>query len=126
MNATVIIPIQLRGGPNARLHWSQRARVAKRERRAAWVATTGWRLAADDGAIVTLTRLAPRRLDDDNLRGALKAVRDGVADRLGVRDNDPRVRWRYGQESAGVGFHGVRIELAAYPGAQNPWPADEE
>lgn len=47
--------------------------------------------------VVTLTRISPRLLDDDNLRPALKAVRDGVADRLGVDDRDPRVEWRYAQ-----------------------------
>ncbi len=49
-------------------------------------------------AVVTLTRLAPSSgLDDDNLRGALKSVRDGVADALGLDDRDPRVSWRYEQ-----------------------------
>lgn len=48
--------------------------------------------------VVRLTRLSPGTLDDDNLRGALKAVRDGVADRLGVDDRDPRVTWEYAQE----------------------------
>ena len=126
MNATVVIPIRLAAGPNSRLHWARRARVAKRERRAAWLATTGWRLPADGGAAVTLVRLAPRRLDDDNLRGVLKAVRDGVADRLGIDDRDIRVRWRYAQESGGPGFYGVRLEITPLPGPANPWPADEE
>lgn len=43
--------------------------------------------------VVQLTRVAPRPLDDDNLASALKAVRDGVADALGVDDRDPRVVW---------------------------------
>ena len=48
--------------------------------------------------VVTLTRIAPRALDCDNNQISMKAVRDGVADRLGVDDRDPRVTWRYGQE----------------------------
>lgn len=58
---------------------------------------------------VTLTRIAPRELDDDNLAYAFKAVRDGVADALGLKnDRDPRVSWSYSQER---GKAAVRITL---------------
>jgi len=50
--------------------------------------------------VVRLVRRAPRRLDGDNLAGALKSVRDGVADALGVDDRNPRVRWVVDQETA--------------------------
>ena len=55
------------------------------------------------GCVVTLTRVAPRRLDeDDNLRVALSAFRDQIAvwlfgGRVGQRDNDKRMRVEYGQ-----------------------------
>ena len=52
---------------------------------------------------VTIVRIAPRALDDDNLAYAAKAIRDGVADGLGVRDNDPRVSWRYEQRKPAKG-----------------------
>lgn len=63
---------------------------------------------------VTLTRHAPSAgLDDDNLRGALKHVRDGVADALGLpSDRDPRVSWHYHQAR---GDWGVRVALAPRP-----------
>lgn len=47
--------------------------------------------------VVTITRVAPRELDDDNLVGSAKHVRDGVADALGINDRDPRVKWCYAQ-----------------------------
>ncbi len=49
--------------------------------------------------VVKLTRIGTgnRPLDDDNLRRALKAVRDVVAAWLAVDDADPRVRWRYAE-----------------------------
>ncbi len=119
MNAVIVLPMRLRSGPNTRLHWRQRARTTKAERSAAWANTVGWRLADKEVAVVTLTRLAPRKMDDDNLQGVLKAVRDGVADRLGVRDDDPQVQWRYGQESAGTRFYGVRIALDT--GEEGQW-----
>lgn len=61
---------------------------------------------------VTLTRLAPSSgLDDDNLRGALKYVRDGVADALGVNDRDPRVTWDYDQRRSKPREWAVEIRL---------------
>ena len=57
---------------------------------------------------VGITRLAPRTLDDDNLASACKAVRDGVAEWLGIDDRDPRVEWSVAQEK---GPYGVRVEV---------------
>jgi hypothetical protein len=49
--------------------------------------------------VVKLTRIGQKRLDDDNLRPALKAVRDCVAAWLGVDDANPLIRWEYGQRA---------------------------
>jgi hypothetical protein len=59
---------------------------------------------------VLLTRVAPSNgLDDDNLAGALKSVRDAVADWLGVDDaRRETVRYRYSQTR---GPWGVRIQF---------------
>lgn len=59
--------------------------------------------------VATITRIAPRKLDSDNLQGAAKACRDAVADALGVNDADPRVTWFYAQEKART--PGVRITV---------------
>lgn len=62
---------------------------------------------------VRLTRIG-RRLDDDNLRGALKYIRDAIAELLvpglaiGRADDDERINWEYNQEKGKVG---VRIEV---------------
>lgn len=47
---------------------------------------------------VTMTRIAPRLLDDDNLQFAFKAFRDGIADALKTHDRNPRITWHYQQE----------------------------
>jgi hypothetical protein len=60
---------------------------------------------------ITLTRIAPRRLDSDNLARSLKAVRDGIADAIGVDDGDPRLEWRYAQEQGAVREYAVRVEV---------------
>lgn len=66
----------------------------------------GWRGAE---LVVLLTRVAPRELDSDNLQGALKHVRDGVADALGVDDRDERVTWAPCDQRKGKA--GVVIEI---------------
>src|SRR5690606_5472183 len=59
---------------------------------------------------VTLTRIAPRPFDSDNLARAFKAVRDQIANWLGIDDGDRRVQWHYRQERGAPKQHRVRIE----------------
>lgn len=87
------LPIATVSEANRRDHWTVKAKRVKAHRNAAWALCPVYPLPC----IVTLTRIAPRALDDDNLRSATKAARDGIADRLGIDDRDPRVEWRYAQ-----------------------------
>jgi hypothetical protein len=64
---------------------------------------------------ITLTRIAPRALDSDNLASGLKAARDGVADALGVDDGSSRIEWRYAQQRGKAGEYAVRVEIQAVP-----------
>jgi hypothetical protein len=53
-----------------------------------------------------------RLLDDDNLVGSLKPIRDAVAKWLGVDDGDKRVRWECGQvETHGATGVSVKVEV---------------
>ena len=85
---------------NKREHWGTRADRSKRERNAVALML---KPKINNGGlgktrlVVLLTRVAPHELDDDNLRGALKAFRDGVATALRVDDRSPLVRWDYAQ-----------------------------
>lgn len=94
------IPIRTVSALNAREHWRARARRVKAEREA-----TSWVLRGQEYPVppctVTMTRAGPSNgLDDDNLRGAMKGVRDQIALWLGIDDRDPRVTWGYGQRRA--------------------------
>jgi hypothetical protein len=70
---------------------------------------------------VTMTRVSPRELDDDNLCGAFKKVRDSIAEWLGVDDRDKRITWRTEQRKAPKDEAGTvirfeqRIALPAHP-----------
>jgi hypothetical protein len=61
--------------------------------------------------VVTLTHVGPR-MDDDNLSGAFKAIRDELANRIGIDDGDARVKWCYEQRA---GKPGVEIRLEPRP-----------
>lgn len=104
----VEIPLRTVSGMNAREHWRDRARRVKAERHAvAW--TLVRRTKPELPCKVLLTRSAPSNgLDDDNLRGALKAVRDEFANWIGVDDKHTGVvSYRYAQRR---GPWGVTIE----------------
>ena len=112
MTVQVEIPIRTTTGLNAREHWRVRARRVQAERRATalvWRSCVGALPPARGPILVTLTRIGPRKCDDDNLQGGLKAVRDQIAAELGVDDGDTTlVAWRYRQER---GPFGVRVRV---------------
>lgn len=103
----IVLPLHTVSESNSRDHWRKKAKRVKGHRLVAKSKTPEHRLPC----VVTLTRIAPRALDDDNLRGALKAVRDGVADKLGTDDRDPRIEWRYAQARGKAREYAVRIDL---------------
>lgn len=107
----VTIPLRLRSQVHgARCHWSVIAKRRRDERQVAALFMARHRPPSLP-CRVTLIRIAPKRLDDDNLRQAFKAIRDEVTRWLGLtNDNDPRLLWRYQQGSLGRGCHQVRIE----------------
>ncbi len=112
---TVTIPLRTVSESNARDHWAARAKRTRAARHVVgFTVGAGVRAASlEPPCRVWLTRIAPSSgLDDDNLRGALKACRDGVADALGLRDNDPRIEWCYAQRRGAKGQWAVEISIA--------------
>jgi len=101
---TVTLPLRIVSTLNVREHWSKRHKRAQAHRKAALVVPK-----AELPVTVKLTRIGLKTLDGDNLQGGLKALRDGIADRLGVDDADPRVTWEYAQER---GEYAVRVEIS--------------
>lgn len=113
----VTIPLRTVSGANMREHYRVKAARVKAERWATKLALCGWtppplanvKLDACPLLTVRMTRHANSAgLDDDNLRSALKHVRDQVAAWLGIDDRDPRVAWAYGQAR---GNFAVVVEL---------------
>jgi hypothetical protein len=63
------------------------------------------------GVVVTLTHVGAR-MDDDNLAGAFKAVRDAVAEFMGRDDGSSWFTWKYEQRP---GQPGVEIRIEGRP-----------
>jgi hypothetical protein len=89
------LPVRIESEANRREHWSKAAARKKLHRQTARLALQHIRDRPPAGAaiVVTMRRIAPRNLDSDNLASGFKAVRDGIADWLGIDDGSPRITW---------------------------------
>lgn len=96
-----------------RMHHHQRAKLTRMHRDQAWkhMRQHGVPPADFPPITVTITRHSAGELDGDNLQGGVKAVRDGIADWLGVPDNDPRVTWLYAQAPAAPKQYAVVVDV---------------
>ena len=99
---------------NLRMHWAVKAKLVRDQRTRTRMSLNA--AAQSSGAemlpvTVVLTRVAPRRLDGDNLQSGFKAVRDGVADWLGLDDGNGLIDWQYVQRSGRAGEYAVEIEV---------------
>jgi hypothetical protein len=94
-------------------HW----RVVAKRRKSARLQTASiaraWSATPPSAPLtVLMTRHSAGTLDDDGLRAALKSVRDGIADWLGVDDkHTDRVSYGYAQEPCKRGFSWVTVEV---------------
>lgn len=101
------LPHKLESLANKREHWSVKSRRAKKQRADAYMVCPQFPVPC----VVTITRVAPRPLDDDNLAISAKHVRDGIADRLGINDGGTDVEWKYKQVRGAVKTYEVRVML---------------
>jgi hypothetical protein len=110
---TITIPIRTVSEANQREHWSKRHRRNKAQQYATRHAllTTSCLVIPDHPWHITLTRIAPRRLDSDNLAGSFKHVQDAVAKWLGVDDGSDRVRWTYEQRRGKPNQYAVEVAV---------------
>lgn len=93
------IPVRTVSEANSHEHWRARQRRAKEQRGLALLVCRGLGAPPTPPLTITLTRASPRSLDSDNLAGSQKAVRDGIADWLGLpkHDGHPGLTWVYEQ-----------------------------
>ena len=99
----------------SRGHWAKAARLGKQQREAVALVLAG-QVPPPGPWTVTLTRSSTGKLDPDGLQTALKRVRDVVAQhllggRVGERDDDAAITWRYNQRSGKRGHPCVDVDI---------------
>ena len=119
MTFTFSLPLRLVSTLNVQEHWAKRAKRTKLHRQAGRLGMLPFlglvmRPSASHPMRVTLTRVAPRRLDSDNLSASCKALRDGIADALRVDDGSPWVQWCYGQREGKPKEYAVTVDVVSW------------
>lgn len=108
-------PIRIKSQANLRQHW--RVKSAERKKNLRILKVFMPKSLPPMPVKITLTRVAPRLIDDDNLQFAMKEFRDFVADAfipglpMGRADNDKRLHWCYDQRQEGRNNYMLRIIL---------------
>ena len=114
------LPVRIVSVANLREHWATKARRTREQRATARICVRAEIGPAAPAGLyrVTITRQGGKRLDSDNLASGCKAVRDGIAEAMGMDDGSPCIEWRYAQGSAPRGRHSamVRIERVSAEG----------
>ena len=113
MITTVELPIRTISEANRSRHehWSTTAKRVKGQRAAARGLTRIAIANKEPLLSITLTRIAPRQLDQGNLGRALKAVQDGVSDALRIDDGSPAILWIYSQRKGRSNEYSVLVEI---------------
>lgn len=91
-------PLALPSVANLREHHFAKAKRVKTHRAVGQLLAKGYR--HEGRALIVLTRFAPRPIDSDNLASAFKAIRDGIADVIGVDDGSTSLIWHCQQAKA--------------------------
>lgn len=112
----ISLPIKLCNPINHGTHWSKTLKQKKQQQHLV-KSHLNTHPIPQIPCIVTLTRIAPRKLDDDNLPPCFKWIRDTIADHLipglapGRADSDPKIKWEYAQLKGDPHQYAVEIQI---------------
>lgn len=110
--ASVTLPIRTVTESNANENWRMKHKRAQSQ-----IHTTKLILRASGGTpppaplYVVMTRIAPCKMDSDNLVSSCKHIRDAVAEWLGIDDGDDRVTYQVQAERGRPKQYAVRVEI---------------
>ncbi len=106
---------KLESRANSRLHFAVAAKRTRAVRERVELALRGLEHRRPSlPCTVVIYRVAPSRLDGDNMVSAAKPVVDQIASWLGLpNDRDPRARWLFGQHKIASKTYAVRIAIYA-------------
>lgn len=112
LDLDMTLPIRLYSITNIRA-WKVNNRHSKEQRAqiAAWLHGWAGLLASALPLSITITRIAPRDLDNDNLQASAKHVRDAIARIIGLDDRDPRITWETVLQERRPKTYAIRIQI---------------
>lgn len=108
----ILIPMKLESTANKRWHWAVKSKHnAEQRAQGKWAVSSNYNKIRNEPPFkVKITRIGKRMMDDDNLAISAKALRDGIAEALGVDDGDKKlIAWKYDQKIGKE--YGVEVEI---------------
>lgn len=106
-------PIKVISEANCRDHWAVKSKRRQKQQQditAMMMNALGGRK-VELPCVVRLTRVGPKKLDDDNWANGAKGIRDAIARKLGVDDGDPRIKFEYEQTPIRERSYNVIVEI---------------
>jgi len=127
------LPLKTISESNTHEHWSKASKRHRHQQFFVRALFTAEIRPIPMPCVITMTRIASRMLDDDNVPVSMKWIRDEIGAQLfpekvvkyqgktkgklvknkGHADSDPRVTWKYAQEKGKI--QGIRIEICSAP-----------
>ena len=113
----ISIPLRIVSESNMREHWAKKNTRRRLQHNAISMCVKPKLAFVKLPCQITLIRIAPRNLDDDNLLASFKGVRDKLAalltgdDRPGRADSDPRLQWKYEQKKGLPKSYSILIRI---------------
>lgn len=101
---------------NSREHWGARNRRKQDQQEAVAVAMINALRGrkVELPCTVKLIRIGPKKMDNDNLAGAMKHCQDQIARQLGVDDGDEsKVRFYHYQMPVGSRDYAIKVEITS-------------
>lgn len=112
------IPMKTISEANSREHWHVKAKRHSAQKQEISLVFNQANEKPKMPCEITMTRVASRKLDFDNLVSSFKWVRDAISEgltgdkRAGRSDDDPRLTWHYKQEKGAAKEYAVKIAFS--------------
>lgn len=104
-------PIKTVSEANRREHWAAKNKRLVKQKADFRLLWRSHRIRALLPVEIVFTRFSCRVLDDDNLRSAFKAIRDVVAQEIGIDDGSELLNFVYRQEKIDKREHYFTVEI---------------
>ena len=111
---SVVVPVRIESEANRHEHWRKAWARKQLHRKFAAICLAHIKDRPPAGArvLINMRRIAPRLLDDDNLVSGFKALRDGVADWLGIDDGSPLLTWQCEQSKGAPKTYAAHVVVS--------------